>query len=31
MRNISDKGCRENQDTHFVFGNLFSKIVPFVG
>jgi hypothetical protein len=23
MRNVSDKSCRENQNTHFVFGNLF--------
>jgi hypothetical protein len=23
MRNISDKSCRENQNTHFVFGNFF--------
>ena len=25
MRNVSDKRCRENQNTHFVFSNLFSK------
>jgi hypothetical protein len=30
MRNVSDKSCRENQNTHFVFGNTFSKIVPFM-
>ena len=29
MRNVSDKVCRENQNTHFVFNNFFSKIVPF--
>ena len=23
MRNVSDKWCRENQNTHFVFSNLF--------
>ena len=23
MRNDSDKSCRENQNTHFVFGNFF--------
>ena len=23
MRNVSDKSCRENQNTHFVFNNLF--------
>jgi len=22
MRNVSDKNCRENQKTHFVFNNL---------
>jgi hypothetical protein len=30
MRNVSDKTCRENQNTHFVFSNIFSKIVPFM-
>jgi hypothetical protein len=25
MRNISDKSCRENQNTHFVFSNFFPK------
>ena len=29
MRNVSDKSCAENQNTHFVFSN-FSKIVPFM-
>ena len=29
MRNVSDKSCRENQNTHFVSKNLFfPKIVP---
>jgi hypothetical protein len=29
--NVSDKSCRENQNTHYVFNNFFvSKIVPFV-
>ena len=28
MRNIKIKSCRENQNTHFVFNNFFSKIVP---
>ena len=23
MRNVSDKSCRENQNTHFVFSNIF--------
>jgi hypothetical protein len=30
MRNVSDKGCRENQNTHFMFSNFFPKIVPFM-
>ena len=30
MRNVSDKSCRENQNTHFVFNDLFSKTVPFM-
>jgi hypothetical protein len=25
MRNISDKSCIENQDTHFMFNNFFSE------
>jgi len=29
MRNVPDKSCRENQNTHFMFSNSFSKIVPF--
>jgi hypothetical protein len=27
---ISDKSCRENQNTHFMFNNIFPKIVPFM-
>jgi hypothetical protein len=23
MRNVSDERCRENQNTHFVFNNIF--------
>jgi hypothetical protein len=30
MRDVSDKTCRENQNTHFVFSNLFPKTVLFV-
>ena len=31
MRNVSHKSFRENQNTHFMFNNLFSpKIVPFM-
>ena len=31
MINASDKSCRENQNTHFVFNNFFfSKILPFM-
>jgi hypothetical protein len=26
MRNVSDKSCRENQNTHFVFSNVFFEI-----
>jgi hypothetical protein len=25
MRNVSDKRCRENQNTHFIFNNFFSE------
>jgi hypothetical protein len=25
MRNVSDKICRENQNTHFMFNNNFPK------
>jgi len=25
MRNVSDKSCRENQNTHFMFNNVFLK------
>jgi len=30
MRNGSDKSCRANQNTHFVFSNFVLKIVPFM-
>jgi len=30
MRNVSDKSCRENLNTHFKFRNFFSKILPFM-
>jgi hypothetical protein len=30
MRNVSDKSCRENQNTHFVLNKIFQKIVPFM-
>jgi len=30
IRNVSDKSCGVNQNTHFVFSNFFPKIVPFV-
>ena len=29
MRNVSDKSCRENQNTDFMFSEVFPKIVPF--
>jgi len=28
--NVSDKSCRENQNTHFMFNNFLSHIVPFM-
>jgi len=32
MRNVSDKRCRGNYNTHFMFNNYeyFSKIIPFI-
>jgi hypothetical protein len=30
MRNISDAICRENQNTNFMFNNVFTKILPFM-
>ena len=30
MRNFADKIFRQNENTHFVFNNLFRKIVPFL-
>jgi hypothetical protein len=30
MRNVSDKSCRENQNTRFVYNNFFPKVLPFV-
>jgi hypothetical protein len=30
MRTVSDKSCRQNQNTHFMFNDFFSKIVPFM-
>jgi hypothetical protein len=30
-RNVSDKSCTENQNTHFMFSKFFPKIVPFMG
>jgi len=30
MKNVSDKICRENQNTHFVFSDVFSKILPLM-
>jgi len=29
-RNVSNKSCRENQNTHLMFSNFFSKIALFV-
>jgi hypothetical protein len=30
VRNVSDRSCRENQNTYFMFNNFFSKIMPFM-
>ena len=30
MRNVLDKSRRENINTHFMFYNVFPKIVPFM-
>jgi hypothetical protein len=30
MKNVLDKYYRENQNTHFMFSNVFAKIVPFM-
>jgi len=30
MEKVSDKSCKENQNKHFLFNNLFSKIFPFM-
>jgi len=30
MRNVSDKSCRENRNTHFKLKNFLSKIVSFM-
>ena len=30
MRHVSDKSCRDNQNTHFMLNNFFPKIVPFM-
>jgi len=30
MRNDSDKMCRGNQNTHFVFSNFFLKVILFM-
>jgi len=30
MKNVSDKSCTENQNTHFMFNHVFSKIELFM-
>ena len=30
MRNVSNKTCREYQNTHFIFSNIFPNFVPFM-
>jgi len=30
MRNVLDRSCRENHNTHFMFNSLLPKIAPFM-
>jgi len=30
MRTVSDKSCRDNQNTYFTFNNDLSEIAPFL-
>jgi len=30
MRNVSDKSCTDNQNTHLMFINVFPKLAPFM-
>jgi hypothetical protein len=30
MRNVLEESCMENQNPHFMFNNVFLKIVPFM-
>jgi len=30
IRRVSDKSCGENQNTHLIFNNVLSNIVPFM-
>jgi len=30
MKNVSDKLCRENQNTYFILSSFSLKIVPFM-
>jgi len=30
MRTVSDKSCRENQNTRFIFNDVFPKIALFI-
>jgi hypothetical protein len=30
MRNVLDRKCRDNQNTHFAFNNFFQKVVQLV-
>jgi hypothetical protein len=30
MRNVSDKGCREYQNTHFMLSDLFPNVMLFM-
>jgi len=30
VRSVSDKSCRESQNTHFMFNNFFAKFIQFM-
>ena len=30
MRNVSERSCRENQNLHFMFSNVFANFVAFI-
>jgi len=30
LRNVSDRNCRENQNSHFMFSTFYMKIISFL-